>query len=162
MIVTANDMRVRIEKEIRMYQLIKAPALMPRFVLRNGSGAVGVPLPSGFPRAVPKACYQNATRLALNEGLDYWEGYVWTPGFPLVIQHAWNTDAAGALIDVTLQEPQEYLYWGVHFPVDILRRELLKNEYYGLLEDACGMINVDLYREIDPDLMAPYPNRTRA
>jgi hypothetical protein len=129
-----------------------APALMERFILRNGDEYEGRPLPKGYKLGTPKECYCNAATLVFQRpGLRYVEGYVWREGLPLAIQHAWCIDAKGRVIDNTLQDTERCQYMGIGVIRAELWEELQKTGYYGLLDTGMGL-NTNWMFRIDPDL----------
>lgn len=62
-------------------------------------------------------CYDNAYRLSVDrrikEPLTYAEGFGWSKLGP--IQHAWNLDAQGRVIDTTWTDSASCLYFGIAF-----------------------------------------------
>lgn len=113
-----------------------------RFMLDHGRDyAVG---PDSFagPRGEPKGCYMNATRLAIDSQLSdhpltYVEGTIICYGVP--IDHAWCVNADGIVIDPTLTPDKDGCYgnyYGVPFLTDYVRKAVLRNRVYGLL-DIC-------------------------
>lgn len=111
----------------------KAP--LQKFLLDHGkSYAVGPDTFAG-PRMTPKECYSNATELVLDrpDDLTYVEGKVLCHGIP--IDHAWAVDANGVVMDPTLTDPNRITdYFGVPFRADYVRRAMIVNGYYGLLD----------------------------
>lgn len=146
-----NDLQDLLLNEIECWRKVGHPAPMQRFVLRNGHGFTGAPLPEGYRRSTPKQCFYNACRL-MDRGLEYYEGYVWSARFPFAIHHAWVQDGY-TLIDPTLSEPQKHVYWGVRFDREVVLREQVKSGVYGVLDQGVG-INMRLIDEIDPALVA--------
>ena len=137
---------------VGIYHVVGAPALLERFVLRNGTRFDGVPRPRGFRRKKAKECFANATRLALDGAGTYYEGYAMSRRLEFPFLHAWVVLDGGALVDPTLAKPEEYEYFGVPFAKEELTRELVRNECYGLL-DTSGWINVPLIAARDPALV---------
>ena len=86
------------------------------------------------PRRKLKECYKNAASAALDDpDLTYVEGVVSVMGIP--IDHAWNVDKAGNVRDPTFPNGNHLGgYFGIPFKTDYLRKTLLKNERYGLLD----------------------------
>ena len=97
------------------------------------------------PRAERKQCYANATHLALyNNDLTYVEGYVSIHGVP--IEHAWCVDADGVVVDPTIEDVGQVLaYFGVPFKTEYVKRAIIMNDVYGLLDwyyarKTCGAL----------------------
>jgi hypothetical protein len=87
------------------------------------------------PRAEPKNCYGNATHAAIDdERLTYVEGYACVYGVP--IEHAWLVDADGFVIDPTLTNDTGRVleYFGVPFITEYVRKAVILNQLYGLLD----------------------------
>jgi len=147
-----TNLRAYLQQMADNWAKLGAPALMERFVLRNGDEFEGRKLPKGYRLGTPKECFYNAAMLVLDKpGLRYVEGYVWREGLPLAIHHAWVIDAKGRVIDNTLRDPERCQYMGVGYIRAELWNELQKNQYYGLLDSGMGL-NADLMFRIDPDL----------
>lgn len=91
-----------------------------------------------------KQCYANAAHLALDGHGTYVEGFVSCHG--VHIQHAFIVDASGNVVDPTIR-PHAGIkgYYGIPFTVDYLRRTILKNAVYGLLD----YWNLDILKSTD-------------
>lgn len=101
------------------------------FIMQHGRWFDPLPKPKRIRWGVPKHCFMNAARLALNDlSLTYCEGYA-LGGIPL--HHAWVADAAGTVIDNTWRTLGTG-YFGVPFTRAFLVRRLAKQKYYGLLD----------------------------
>jgi len=89
-----------------------------------------------LPRGEIKQCYMNATHLALDDpDLTYVEGKVFCHG--IGIDHAWCVDDEGFVHDPTIQDNDDGHisdYIGVPFNTAYLRKALVWNKYYGLLD----------------------------
>jgi hypothetical protein len=88
-------------------------------------------------RAEPKACFQNATLLMLEQpDLTYVEGKVSVYGLP--IDHAWCVDQNGLVIDPTLVGDSDLSrlggYFGIPFERDYVLKACKTNKVYGLLD----------------------------
>jgi hypothetical protein len=105
----------------------------------------GIKLPSGIVKGELKNCFKNATVLALSSpNFKYFEGYaVSITGIPVL--HAWVEDKNKNIIDNTWKDPHKCFYLGVYFNDTILRKELIKNEVYGLLNFGY-CTNIDLIK----------------
>lgn len=93
---------------------------MEHFVLVHGRFYRGVRLPKHYRSGPIKRCYDNS-REGMNRypNLEYVEGYV-TSMIP--IMHAWNQDANGDVVELTLREAflpvKDRSYFGVLFDAD--------------------------------------------
>lgn len=128
------------------------PALMERFVMRNGSFAHGSSLPAGIKAGRMKECFSNAAHLLdIHDGLTYVEGYGFTPGVPFPVHHAWCVNSKGEVIDNTWRDPAQCQYIGVAFTREELSEQLCLHGVYGILDTGRG-INADLIFSRDPHL----------
>jgi hypothetical protein len=120
------------------------------FVLKHGHQEKrGVKLPAGFARGEFKECFSNAGRLALSHSnLTYCEGYACRDGLLIPIHHAWCLDDKDRVVDITWLDPESCSYIGVLFSHQELRLEILKNEFWGLLDAGRGP-NVEFIKRID-------------
>lgn len=97
---------------------------MEDYLLRHGTWYDVQPLPAWVPPGVPSMCYGNAINLVdMRKGLRYVEGLAMNM---IPIQHAWNIDPKGRLIDNTW-DPLGTAYIGVEFPVKEAKRLLRKH-----------------------------------
>lgn len=129
------------------------PAVLERFVLKNGRAYEQAPIPSPFKRGTPRMCFMNATHAVLHHEMGvYTEGFAMTPRLGIPIHHAWLT-IDGKAVDLTWPH-DDATYFGVEFDKSVLIKETLNNGYYGLLTGAVT-INVDFMREIDPEFSFP-------
>ena len=98
-------------------------------------GMAFVPPTEPFPYLMePKNCYGNSTNLVLmnEERYIYCEGYAWCMFLP--IAHAWVWDTwEQVVVDPTLQEPAPE-YFGLVFDTGFLKRRLVENEVYGMID----------------------------
>jgi len=141
-----------LENQIAGFDMIGAPSLMQRFVVRNARGEFpGSPYP--FTPGTPKQCFTNATKLADGSGLTYCEGFVWRVGIPLAIHHAWCMDG-DRVVDPTLRDvTEEDRFLGVEFDMQTVRREILRTGVYGLLDNGRGVNHAFIFAR-DPELRA--------
>jgi hypothetical protein len=141
--------RDRITQEIDMWEGIGAPAIMQRFILRNGEEFKAQPY-SGR-RGTPNECFCNAAcDVGINDG-TYAEGYGFRANLPLLIHHAWRVTDAGEVMDCTWDRPEECQYFGVRIKDKELWSELKRLGTYGILDTARG-INVNWMLKVDPGM----------
>lgn len=129
-------MRARQLLEMRLKAFGEHPFV--RFMLNHGRDYVVGSKTYAGPRGAPQSCYMNATNLAISTQLDdspliYVEGSISVCGVP--IDHAWCINADGIVIDPTLKPDKEVTdYFGVPFQTDYVRKAILRNKVYGLLD----------------------------
>lgn len=134
--------------QVAAWEKMGHPAIVERFVLRNGIARRGSPY-SGE-RGEPKQCFANAAHFALDTPrATYYEGYVHRKDFPIVIHHAWCR-VGNRLCEVTLPDPEKFTYIGVPVDWKVLTSQLVSNRVYGLFD--IGTINYRLMFELDPGL----------
>lgn len=140
--------------QIDSWAHIGHPAPMERFVLKHGrdmSPYADHPYEIG----TPKECFTNAGQMALWEGdLTYVEGFALRPRLGILIHHAWLMDQEGLAIDVTWTDTAECLYFGIPFDNSVLRSEIRRTGYWGLLDSGMG-VNLDFYQQFDPAFEIP-------
>lgn len=142
------DLKEKLDDYIAQWAIIGHVPLMEAFVSRNGQPFS--PVPWTKPRMKRHECFANASTLVMRDAtLRYAEGYVWRAGLPLQIHHGWAVGPDGEAIDPTLERPEECQYFGVLFDRDTTYDELMKNGYYGLLDNPATMINLDLFKRLD-------------
>lgn len=139
----------QLEDRVAQWEAIGHPAIMERFVLRNGTYRKGVAY-KGRP-GVPKQCFSNATHLLWQGKVDsYEEGFACRPDTHwFLVHHGWGVKE-GAVVDPTWKDPEECEYMGVTIPRPELDRELGRNGVYGILDP--GMINFRFMFDRDPEL----------
>lgn len=149
--------REMLESTVATWEKLGHPALLERFVLRNGRLFEPTKRRLGRP-GPPKNCYQNATNLVLRERQRrpiplYVEGFTVIKDLPvLAIQHSWVSMTGEDAMDPTLNAAN-HEYFGVAFSLTQLVREITKNKVYGLLDLGLGL-NTKLMFSIDPPLEA--------
>lgn len=149
-----NDLREYLQTMADSWGVLGHPAVMERFVLRNGTEFEGRDLPKGFRRGKAKACFENSINLVVRKrDLRYVEGYVMHNVIPIPIHHAWAVDADNRVIDVTIQQPAECQYMGVVMSRQECWTEVSRNDVYGVLDTGLGA-NVRFMFERDPELKA--------
>jgi hypothetical protein len=136
---------------IDMHARIGHPALLERFVLRNGRLGIAQPRPSYVKRGKPKLCFMNASQ-AMLYGLDYHEGFVLRDSLPLAIHHAWVQDG-DRVIDPTLSDAEHCQYIGVLFSPAAVYEQQMRLGIYGLLDTGVGANTALIYAR-DPELRA--------
>jgi hypothetical protein len=148
---TAPHLRDMLQREADAFSALSGSALLAQIIVKHGVYGRGIK--HDLPMGTPKECYSNAAHLALDGPYRYVEGYAMRDSLCIPIHHAWVLDEDGKVIDTTWQRPEDCQYLGVRIARDALRRELLKNGVYGVLAPN-EMLNVDLLRVLDPDLVA--------
>lgn len=152
--MTTADIRNIVQDQAEGWALIGAPALMERFVLRNGQVCKGGKLPTGYRRGRAKQCFMNSIKLVTRKpGLRYVEGYTMGDEIPFLIHHGWALDADDRVIDVTLPEPDRYQYIGIVMTRERMLDEVSRLDVYGVLDTGCGL-NADFMFRHDPPLEA--------
>jgi hypothetical protein len=145
--------------EIKNWEFIGAPALMQRFVRRNGKAYT--PTQRIGKKGKPKECFSNSTDAVLSrpirnlparERWTYAEGYCLHRERPIMaIHHAWIV-IDGRAMDLTL-DAEEYEYFGIEFPTPNVKEWLKELGYYGILDTGFGL-NLKLMFGMDPELEA--------
>jgi hypothetical protein len=107
---------------------------------------------SGF-RGTKKACFKNATHMAMYGGETYVEGIALGKAI-IPIHHAWCIDKQGLVIDSTWERPEQTIYCGIPFKTAFVLETTLKHGHYGLLgnhthhfEIERGLIPVETWLE---------------
>lgn len=134
---------------VKIYEGIGYPAIIERFVLRNGTTFVDAVRPKKMGQI--KQCFKNASHMALgDDSLTYHEGFMKRPDLPIFIHHAWVVDRQGTAIDPTLRDVKDVTYTGVPIDTDSLMKQLMMNRVYGVLDT--GTLNIDYMFGRDPGL----------
>ena len=131
-----SDMRRSLEHQRAAF----GPHLMTDFMLTYGRDYRVGPNSYAGRRGTPKLCYMNAAHLALdNTAMTYVEGKITVHGVP--IDHAWCVDSDGIVVDPTIVPDADGTasrrvndYFGVPFETAYLRKAMLWNKVYGLLD----------------------------
>jgi hypothetical protein len=100
-----------------------------QFVLDHGREYGAQRRPKGFRRMAAKACFGNAYLKATEHGLIYVEGFAagtHRDGPRVAFHHAWCLDPSLRVIDTTLVDPEEYVYFGVPIRISVVRKRMLK------------------------------------
>lgn len=117
-------------------------------------------------RGEPKNCYGNSTMLAaMNPDLTYVEGKVTIHGVPL--DHAWCVNEKGRVVDPTIiNKGQVGEYFGVPFKTRYVKRAVMINKYFGLLDYFSATKTVPKLFELGLEagqawLLDQYPRKKR-
>ncbi len=104
------------------------------FMLANGQEYNVGPNTFKGPRNEPHMCFSNAFwRVLADHSLTYVEGKIAIHGVP--IDHAWCVGADGVVVDPTIKDVGQVLgYFGVPFLTDYVKRAVIENEMYGVLD----------------------------
>lgn len=147
------SIRDNLVQMVSAWERLGRPAMLERFVLRNGKAYT--PRNRIGRKGKAKECFSNAAQHVLQKaGGTYVEGFVIRKDFPLPLLHAWLTFHGDDAMDPTL-DAKNYEYYGVAFDALTLIRELVRNKHYGLLDTGLGL-NARLIFEIDPGLKEIY------
>lgn len=143
--------KAMLEQTVSTWETLGHPAVMERFVLRNGTVFKGNPLPRPFKQGRVKECYSNSASAALrNSRLTYYEGFGVSDDLPIAMSHAWCM-LGNKVIDLTWRRPTTRHYMGVPVSLEVLTQELLRNGVYGIL-DLGYHINTRFMFSVDPAL----------
>jgi hypothetical protein len=125
-------------------------------VLGHGRPYIGIRRPKNYrPRAV-KRCFANAANLAFGGRGIYVEGFAVGSEDPdLVLHHAWITLDGVHAIDVTWRrQASDCHYYGIAFPNDVVRRLLLRRNYWAPVLDYWEAPFDELLKHTQHDLAA--------
>jgi hypothetical protein len=111
------------------------------FILLHGTLMEGIE-PS-LPQRTKKECFKNSTdfvaenmrRRPANQP-RYYEGFVLKHDLPILIHHAWNMDAYGRVLDLTLRGCEGAEYYGIHVDNKTLIDRTLDQGYYGIFSNG--------------------------
>jgi hypothetical protein len=144
--------REALENQIAVYEKIGYPALLERFVLRNGKEMPSMPRIGE--KMQDKECFRNAQWFLDSGGKGlYTEGYAIRPSLEMLIPHAWVA-IDGKAMDPTWSNAHEEgcEYFGVTFTAKEALKVRRKTRWYGLLD--IGGYNTELIYKMDPELEA--------
>lgn len=143
-------LREHLTQTVESWSKLGHPALLERFILRNGKEFT--PCPRIGEAGEPKRCFSNAARHVMaNPGHDYVEGYALRRSDPIMpIHHAWVTTNGTDAMDPTL-DASDHEYIGFRFHKRTLVKELRRNGVYGLFDPGVGL-NARLIFGLDPEL----------
>jgi hypothetical protein len=102
------------------------------FLLAHGVGYLPGPNTFVGPRLEQHNCFGNALHVAIDGDFTYVEGKVFVHGCPL--DHAWCIDGDGNVIDPTTEGKGINGYFGVPLKTDYVKKAVLKNGVYGVLD----------------------------
>lgn len=151
----ATEMARAINQQIGGWARLGHPCLIERFALKNGRYMAPYP-DHPYEMGVPKECFTNAGQLALMGITDlvYVEGFAVRPRLGILIQHGWLMDTDGRAVDVTWTDTAECHYFGVPVPRNVLRAEINRTGYWGVLDSGRG-VNLDFMQRFDPTFEIP-------
>jgi hypothetical protein len=110
------------------------PRNAPELLLRHGSFWSPQALPAGVRRGLPRECFKNATELALlRPHLRYCEGIAMPARLNLPVEHAWCVDAHGGVVDITWENPESCVYFGLPFAREFVWGTAMKTGECGIL-----------------------------
>lgn len=118
------------------------------FVLEFGRYYVGGPRPPGIKRGHPQECYANAATLALKEQPEasYAEGYAYRNDLLRPFLHAWCV-LDGRVLDNTLHDPEDFDYFGIIIPKDMLIENERQTGTYGVLTGDFGPKFIETWKK---------------
>lgn len=152
--MSRSEIARAIDSQISGWGRLGHPALMERFVLKHGIDMASY-ADHPYEMGAAKECFSNAGQMALwDDDLTYCEGFAVRPKLGMLIHHGWLMDSDGRAIDVTWRETGDCLYYGIAFETSVLRAEIKRTGYWGLLDSGEG-INIDFYRQFDPAFEIP-------
>lgn len=150
-----TQLREQLQQQVDNWAVIGHPAIMERFVLRNGTERRGTPTPPSVTKTfrVRGECFKNSALLAARMGLEVEEGYAWNLDYAILpIHHSWVLDSdENRIIDSTWTDPEKCEYMGVHIPEMDLLEAQSEFRVYGILDPGRG-INVSYIFKRDPEL----------
>jgi hypothetical protein len=142
-----------LEDAVASWERLDHPALLERFVLRNGRHFKPSPRIGRKRRA--HRCFENAALFVRDRREQYMppqyvEGFTLAKDLPVRIHHAWVTMHGDDAMDPTLDaEGREY--FGVVMDWDTLDREINGNGVYGVFDPGHGL-NFRYMFSVDPEL----------
>jgi len=141
------SIKENLEQSVAAWEFLGVPALLERFVLRNGKAFK--PRKRIGRKRKAKMCFMNAFDFVSgNEGTQYVEGFTTTHG--ISIHHAWVTTTGDDAMDPTL-DAAEHEYFGVTFTREQMIESARATGYYSILDQGMGL-NAELMFALDPEL----------
>jgi len=131
---TPEEIEAGMRADFENRRLAFGPNVYNDFMLTHARAYRIGPRTYDGPRGEVHGCFMNALHTALwNPDLTYCEGKAYIHG--VGIDHAWLVDAAGVVVDPTIEDNgQVYGYFGVPFATAYVRRAALRNGVYGVLD----------------------------
>lgn len=74
-----------------------------------------------------RTMFRNARRTCFEDGFGYVEGIVTNKETKWTFAHAWNVDANGNHVDMTIKDPENYSYLGIQIPEILIYEVGYKN-----------------------------------
>lgn len=139
-----------LQNTVSAWEQLGLPALMERFILRNGK----VMKPQEFrePLYPAKACFMNATHYVdLHKYAEYVEGFAIRASLGIAMHHAWAQSRDGRAIDPTWNDSMECEYMGVVIDPKTHRKWMRKTNVYGVIDYGLG-VNTEFIFSVDPEL----------
>jgi hypothetical protein len=147
------DLPALLDEQVFNWGRLGHPALIERFVLRNGTLYDGCARPKGVRRGQMKECFRNSANAVFrNQGWAYCEGIAVSSSLMFPIHHAWCVKD-DKVIDLTWEDPADCVYFGVTFDVGELAEQIAINGVYGLFDTGRGLNSVLMFAR-DPELEA--------
>jgi hypothetical protein len=151
--VSRSELHSAIVTQFENWARLGHPALIERFVSKHGRD-MSPRAKHGYEMGTPKECFCNAAQMALVTDLTYAEGFAVRPKLGMLIHHAWLMDERGRAVDVTWEDTAGCLYFGVPFETKVMRTEIRRTGYWGLLDSGKG-VNIEFMQRFDPAFEIP-------
>ena len=129
---TIEDPIIGMRAHFEMRRTAFGKNLYTDFMLAHGVGYLPGQNTFVGPRQEQHNCFGNALHTAIDGEFGYVEGVVFVHGVPL--DHAWCIDGDGNVIDPTTTGNGIVGYYGVPLKTDYVRRAVLMNGVYGVLD----------------------------
>lgn len=142
------DIEGLLKRTIQTWQALGHPALMERFIFRNGRRYKRGPLPRNIARGKEKECFSNAAKECWHSGAKYVEGFGFRPDIPLLFHHAW-LEIDGKAVDPTWKKNKACQYYGVAFDMKTAWEIFEQNGYYGIFDNPATNINLPFMLKYD-------------
>ena len=131
----STELETMLKRQVSTWERLGHPAIIERFVLRNGRAYE--PMPRIGRKMRNKECFSNTTKFILRQNTGtYIEGYGYNIVMPIL--HAWVSIDDKAM-DPTWKYPMKCQYFGVEFSEDELHHQIFKNGYFGILDGPTGI-----------------------
>lgn len=111
------------------------PDVIGELLISRGEAFSGESLPRRISRGTAKECFSNASLYLINNpiGHRYFEGYAVNRKLRLMLHHAWVVNEQGKVIDLTWDDAEDCLYFGVSLDQKELLNRLRQTGSYGVL-----------------------------